>query len=282
MNGPYHCRAARLRPAGGFSLVEMLAALAVFTLILEMLFQIFNNTVAATQASRQQMDATQQGRQVLDSLGEDLTYLVLQEGAATIFVKDDGPNSRITFLTRSRGPKDAADFRFLAVSYRLEGNELVRGTAPVAWSDKELMPRALAADTVADPEILTQNALRFQFMLILDNGQTVPLSQPGLWKTNTLSETQLPPDYYALTLAGPVTDPANPRVRSIAVAVAALDPQNMKFKVADSLAVALGNPALGQTPSEKWNAALATGDLSGFPRPVVTALRVVQSTFPLR
>lgn len=267
--------------ACGFTIVELLAALAVLMLIFGMLLQIFNNTVAATQASRQQLDATQQNRFVIDALHGDLANLVVQEGAATVFVQEEPLAARVVFLTRSRGPDGAQDFRFLAVAYQLNGNSLRRHSTPVSWTKPDLMKEALSADSSSTASTLSESILRFQIMLNLDNGATVLLSTAGPWLSAQLIDEQVPDGYSALLLAGPRPDPVQPRVRSLTVAVAALDPLSLRLPDVSNMGSALGLPEPGQTYAEAWATAANSGALAAFPAPAVRSLRIAQSTFPL-
>jgi type II secretory pathway component PulJ len=267
---------------GGFTLVEMLAALAVFMLILGMLSQIFNNTVAATQASRQQLDASQQNRLVLEALRADLANLVTLEEAATVFVEADSAGDRLVFLTRSRGPQGTMDYRFLAVAYELDGNTLTRRSAPVTWEDADLLAGAFTATTSSARNFLSSSALRFKITVNLDNGSSVPLGGTGPWVSNDLRGKSVPEGYSALLLANGVPDPAAPRARSLTVTVAAVDPVSLRLPGASGLGSALGGTTGGQGYLEAWLKIQNDGEqLESFPRPAVNALRMEQSTYTL-
>lgn len=78
------------RATGGFSLVELLVAMAVLTMIIGLLMQILNGTTAATKGSTAHMDADSQARMVFDRLADDLAAMPKRSDVDFVFSKVDG------------------------------------------------------------------------------------------------------------------------------------------------------------------------------------------------
>lgn len=269
-----------MRRHSAFTLIELVAAVAVLALILLMLSQISGGAIRATNGSLKKLDATRQTRAVLDTLTEDLAQLVSTNGASTIFVRNDGPNARLTFVSRRRGPQGMTDLRFLAVTCYLNGTHLVRSVSPVIWSQADLVAEVFRSGTPLDSSELAAGIVRFEIALQLDNGTVVPLHQAGSWITTTWNGTPLPEQFKALQLATVLRDPAKPKVKGLIVAVAALDEGNLKLPGVPVLGSRL-DEGTGPTPLEAWNAAISAGKLQGIPPSANAALSLLQKTFSL-
>ena len=268
-----------MRRRTAFTLVELLAAMAVLALLLLLLVQISDHTLQATRTSRQQISATQQARAVLDAMEADLASGIFENGL-TLFAKSSGPHADtiLAFLSRSRGPAGAADFRCAGVTYQLVDQEMRRGFSPVPWSQVDLVQGAITAATAPDASILARGILRFEVVAVLQNGETVPLTQGG---SSTLFNQPVPDGFLALSLKSPPAPTPGQRVVALTVAVAAVDEQNLRLPGVADIGAKLGSPVAGQTPLELWKAAMAAGDLATIPRPALAALRMSQQTYPL-
>jgi prepilin-type N-terminal cleavage/methylation domain-containing protein len=115
-------------PRGGFTLVEMLVAMAVMTLLLTFVFQMLSGTTATINASNKQMDTALLARIVLDRFGNDFSGALFSNGATALYYSDPGNagNSALGFVSasRARGPTTAAgpwttDVRSAIVGYRI-------------------------------------------------------------------------------------------------------------------------------------------------------------------
>lgn len=278
-----HRRSIEIGPvARGFSLVEILVAIAVLCLILVMLSQLSSNTMQITSTSQKQMEATRQARAILDTMRDDLGNLVVQNGAATVFAKTDGLNSKLVFVTYRRGPQGVSDQRFMAVSYALVGTQMVRNYAMISWKDVDLMSKAFQATSSTLSGVIAENILRFEVVMLLDNGNVVPLTTTGSWLVTTWNEDPVPEGFFALRLTGSTVDRTQSKVRALTVAVAALDGKSLLLPNATNILTALIPSDTGKTPLESWNGVINQGGLSAYPRPAAAALRIVQRTFPLQ
>lgn len=270
----------RSRHGAAFSLVEVLATIALLALLLVLLSQIFDHTLKATRASKQQISTTRQARAVMDALDADLSNAILENGLS-LFSKSSEPNNDtlLVFLTRSRGPSGQTGFRRASVAYELTGQEVRRLFAPVVWSDTDAVQAALSAASAEETSTLARGILRFEAVAVLDNGEILPISEAS---HTTLFGSPLPDQFAALDLTAPPASSTRERVVAITVAVAAVDSRNLDLPGIEEIAEKLGSPDVGQTPLEVWKTAIASGELDSIPSPTLNALRLTQQTFPLR
>ncbi len=263
----------------GFSLVELLAAIAVLSLVLLMLSQVSLNTVQAITSSRNQMEATREARGVLDALQEDLSNLVTENGMATIFVKADGLNSQLIFVPRRRGSQGSTSSRFMAVSYALEGTRMVRKYSLIPWNEVDLMSSALQSLATGSESVVADGVLRFELVLLLDTGELVSLATTGSWKDTNWNGVALSDSYSALYLSGTTVNSSQAKVRALTVAVATMDGQSVRLPNAQNMSATLSSTAIGKTPLESWTSVINAGKLVPAPRPAASALRILQETY---
>ncbi|XHR30591.1 MAG: hypothetical protein ACFUZC_08510 [Chthoniobacteraceae bacterium] len=259
--------------------------MTVTALMLALLAQISGNTLQTTRISKQHLDATQCTRMVLDALESDLSNLISENGLTAVVAQDASNNTRLAFLTRGRGPDSSGSdsSRFLAVSYELSGNEIQRKLSPIAWSTLDLMGVVTGAFTSTTSNEFGKGVLRFEVAAILDSGTTVSLSQTGAWKTSYVNGQTIASPFSALVLRNYLeTTGTALHIRSLVVAVAAMDEQNLNLPNAKNMGSSLPSPTGTQTPMEAWNAAITSGSLAHYPRPAQAALHIDQRTVQLK
>lgn len=266
---------ARKGPAlPGFTLIELLVAVAILGIILLMLLQISEHTFRAVRSSHQQMDATQKTRIVLDVIAADLENLVAKNGF-TLFAKQNGGDTQIVFVSRSRGPAGASDFRQIAVAYALEGNEMVRRTGEITWADTNLVSKTIQVAASGGRTVLASGILRFEVVAGLDDGSLVPLATT---MKPTLFGEAVPDGFSALEIEANGT---NRPAASLVVAVAAVDDQNLRLPGAANAGALLPSPSTNQTPLEAWENAIADGSLESIAPPVRQALQTAQESLQI-
>lgn len=64
--------------SGGFTLVEMMTAVAILVLLLGIIFGIMSETVRLADSTTRGGDASDEGRQVLDEIGQDIAGMVIR------------------------------------------------------------------------------------------------------------------------------------------------------------------------------------------------------------
>ena len=205
----------------GFSLVELLAAMSLTSLLLVLTTQILTQTSGAIRVANTLRDNGAQGRTVLDRLVADLSTAMLTGGATVVFNDETATNekgSQIGFLclSRTRLPEDApppgAPPRASIVAYsvrpttetvsgqsitygcvhRADAESLFSGgsfpTLSSAFSGPgPQFPGLPSAAHPAKSEPAASGIVRFHISFVLDNGSIV----------------QVPPAY---TMVSPTSD----------------------------------------------------------------------------
>lgn len=274
-----------------FTLIELLVAVAVLAIVLVLLLNVASGTLATTRVFNQKMDASMEGRIVVDALAGDLANAVTSRGLAIFGNQAAGTdaNAELAFVTQGRGP--SASSRFMGVAYRLEtGGEMRRFSDTVLWSDQNLPAKAVESPATGTSTTVGKNILRFSVIAVLDNGVTVPLtdsSANATWKLPVDGVSSTP--FFAMNLSNKDLR----SVRALTIGVVATDEQNFRLlKDLGKMAAAqsafpapeMSAGMLTNTPDD-WAASLSSGShsaLAGLPQPASAALQVIQTTFPLR
>ncbi|HEY0256303.1 MAG TPA: prepilin-type N-terminal cleavage/methylation domain-containing protein [Candidatus Methylacidiphilales bacterium] len=271
-----------------FTLVELMVSVAVFTLMIGMLSGMVSMTATAIHLNHEEMDAADNSRKILDALATDLDYRSDANGVSVLVSQDTNQNTTLAFLTQSRGPSDVPGTRYMAISYQLNGHNLTRSATPITWGTAQLGAATAATTTSGTASVLASTGLRFQAVLLLDNGTTLPLpaSAPATeqsWETTTVNGETLPTGFYNLVLSTSPADPNNPRVSGIIVAVATLDGQSIKLGNAGQMGTSFSSPTGTQTAVDAWQANLAAITLThAYPKPALSALNLGQQTYTLK
>lgn len=284
---PSFRRAKRVAP--GFTLVELLVAVAVFALMMGLVSQMLDMTTRAAHMAHQEMTAADGTRRALDALGGDLENLANANGLSVLVSSDQSNNTVLSFLTESRGPAGTTS-RFMAVAYELSEASIIRSVTPIPWNQPQVAAATANLAGSGVTSMITPNALRFQTVLLLDNGTTLTVSQSALsstasaaWKTSTVNGETLPSGTYGLVLSTPPVDPNNPRVSGLMVGVAVLDEQSIKMGNASQMGEAFGSPQNGETPMDVWEVIQNSSSfVTGYPAPAVQALSLGQQIYTLK
>jgi prepilin-type N-terminal cleavage/methylation domain-containing protein len=160
----------------GFTLVELLVAIAVLAIILVAAGQILGTTASLTTVNNKHMDANDQARTVFDCMADDFSRMVRRRDVDYIFWKNStgdgtGPNDAMFFYTEGASYFDQNTFNPTLVGgylYReLEKNSVslvgyrINNTATVAvapYYQLERLGKALSWDGQGYNSASTQNA----------------------------------------------------------------------------------------------------------------------------
>jgi len=259
----------------GFTLVELLVAMGILVLIFGLLLQISNGVLMATHASQHKLEARAQARMALDALAQDMLCRINRFGGALLVNTTGAP--RLALLVESRGYE--ADSRFVAVNYEHENGEIRQSFNTATWSTASLTS---ALVTHANTTTLSRGVLRFELMLTLSDGRTVPVREAGEWLSDTVDGKALPSGYHALNL----DDASRTRVRAITVAIAVVSEHGYQQLVSgerlEEAADALPLPTLSHPYAlELWQEALDTGALSSLPELAARSIQLAGMTYPL-
>jgi len=261
----------------GFTILELLVAMAVLSIILAMLVQVVNGLLQATNIQNQKMESVASARRALDVMTSDLQNAVISENS-TILVPDSG--NLFALLTTRRGPNPTTNHRVLAVNYATNAvNELYRSYGSVSFGQANQI--AAAASTLALPEDpLAKGILAIQARAITDgtNSYDIGSTASAHWATNKYNGLDVPTGYKALITASPAfsADLTN-RTRALELWVVAVDDLNYQtLKASGGLAIV--EQALGGDPA-MWRSEI---DASAAPAKAKSSIQVLNKTIPLR
>ena len=279
------------RPIGtrGFSLVELLVAMAVLSLLVVMLAQMVALTSQAISIDSKKIDAAGQARLVFDRLASDLASMPSRPDFGMMFTKAAG-NDSFQFYSQVDGYSGAR--QIAAVGYRIQQStpgrlyQLERGAVGTDWGPSitsnplvQFLPNTQAIATNTDPnyDVLASGVFRLEFCYVLTTGQFY--SPPN----NSTS----PYVVYCDNPTGAAFYNGNPtssKIAAVVIAVGILDTNSQKLISSNQLgqlATALPDNTSGDDPIADWNTAMAkpTFAPAGIPAQVVQNIRFYERTF---
>ena len=280
----------------GFTLLEVLAAMSVFVILLTLVMQIFGPASDLISASQDRIEATRAAQGILDAMANDFTAMVGERGGRlTVGPGPVAPSGSFSFVTDARPPSepgDPSDNRFVQVFYGVVPREvndlglqttptipvLCRGIERMLWTDGnarftagpgQIFTLGVAGGSAMEVwEPLWEGALRMEVVFILSDGSLSPNPAVG-------GAPAFPP---AMTTIDPST------LRGVVIGLAVLDKRSLKILIetrgtsgVEVLAAALPPvAAVNTTPLQAWAAASLPNDL---PAPVRAGLRFFERTF---
>ena len=263
-----------------FTLMEMLAAMVVFSLILSMMGQIVDGMLRSTRRQNTQLDSLAAARQALDVMRADFDTLTTGENAA-ILAADGDDKDLLAMLTSRRGVRGGGNHRFLAVSYGLDdAGHLFRAHGSVDFAADDLV--AAAVDVPKRPiDPLAGGVLALRFRARIDGASDpVDLNSKAAakWKTNSYNDIQVPSGYQALLTPSLLfVAPDMPRINAIEIWLAAIDESNLK-QLQKSGKFATVSSLFGADPLA-WRAAVDSSD--SLSPEMKSALRIFNKTIPM-
>jgi len=245
----------RYRACRGFTMIEILVAVAVLALMSALLLQMVSMSSSAVSSSTKKLDGLAGARFALDRIGLDLGAGVKRKEVNSLFEKKQG-NDAIAFYSEVDAYNGQR--KISGVGYRIQSSAgqpfyLERGVRGEGWN--ETFPKAAPSMTDLDFDVLAEGVLRLEFGYVTKNGQFV-------------SDQSL-------------TDLSN--VSAIVVAVAVLDSASRKMlteaevaRLSDALQDA---PSNGKDLISAWEAQLYA---SGLPPRAIQNVRIFQRFFYVR
>lgn len=273
-NVSFRSRTPRLT---GFTILELLVAMAVLSIILAMLVQVVDGLLQATNIQNQKIESVASARRALDVLTSDLKNAVISENSS-ILVPDNG--NLLALLTTRRGPNAATNHRLLAVNYATNAvNELYRSYGSVSFGQTN--PIASAASALTQPDDpLSKGILAIQARAITDGTNSYELGSAASanWSSNTYNGLDVPTGHKALITAIPVfAANLTNRTRALEFWVVAVDDLNYQI-LKESGGLATVQQDLGDDPA-LWRSEI---DASAIPAKTKSSIQVLNKTIPLR
>lgn len=287
-------------PVSAFSLIELLVAMAIMSLILVGSLQVLTNTSKAIKIADSQREAGSAARVALDRFAADFSTAMLTGGATAIFY-NDAKNSQIGLLclSRTRGP--SATPRAAIIAYgvlptteNVSGQSITyaglqRGDSETTYTGQltSIFTGLPSASNPTNWDSMGSGLVRFHISFVLDDGTIVQdppvytMVSPDLGiQTTFLNGKALDAGRVAIAFSSENAPSSGRYVKSLIVAVACVDPGVLGKASASDLAEVqgtLGTPTGSQTPLAVWQSNL--GSIS-FP-PIRQSLRFYQRTIPI-
>ncbi len=285
----------RLSPrksAEAFTIIELLAAMAVFLMLTVLILQIVSAAARSTDSGNRSLDSTKSARISLDTLAADLANSVTSSGCTIIAgVDTTGLTTSLTFLCASRPDTTVSSMnalpRFAGVYFGTGLRDgvpmLFRGFKSVDWDTN--LPEALVSvyddsEGNLDPErvdSLGESVFRMAVAYLkTDNTIVYTAVSNGLeyadYKPEPSKASGIPLDLS--------------EIKAIIVAVASLDKKSQKLMLSTNangmkdLSDRFELPVNSQnkSPLDVWN----TVNLNSLPPPVVQNVRYFQRTIYLQ
>jgi prepilin-type N-terminal cleavage/methylation domain-containing protein len=191
--------------SAGFTLVELLVAMAVFLLIAVTVASLTDSTAKLTSLFNSRMGADATARQALDRMGFDFSRAILRPELPDRIEKLTG-NDRLVFYVRTDSYEPSHDRGISTVAYEVQDFVLLRGVDGFTWSNDQGSQLSFAGLTrpagetsfVEDRnaaaarlpqvdsndeerfEVLSPGVFRFEYCFLLKDGtlSTIPIMTP--------------------------------------------------------------------------------------------------------
>jgi prepilin-type N-terminal cleavage/methylation domain-containing protein len=263
----------------GFTLVEMLVAVAVFTLLAVMLTQVVFMTSQAITIDTKKLDSAAQARVFFDRLGRDLAARPTRSDLGGIQFTQDPASAYFQFYSAVSGYSTNAPTRRLSlVGYRIHASPttgmlcLERGAANADWTaagspiflpPSYLTQPAMPVLSDDDYDVLAEGAFRMEFCFLLTTGE-------------------LSPHNYSAT-TGPATATDYKYVAGFVVALAVLDNRSRAQLTATqvvTLSTSFGTgPSPGADSMSSWIRGFNPSSITSVPAAAVNSIRFYERTF---
>ena len=296
-----------LRGRKGFTVIEVLTAIFVLSLLVVMIMQVIDNLSLSTGVSNRLQNSTSEARQVLDRIGVDLELMFQRQDMDYFF--SNAPDSKngavLSFFTQVAGPES---MRHASSAGPNRGISLVAYRTVPGKDGKLEMQRGLLALGAKD-----------YFMGLLEIPGEHPLTWPPMpldvWSVPNENFDQLAAGVFKVAVAFQINSPwksaggtvyeagqALPeaptrslsgtdsvdikKIGALIVAIAVLDAESRKqlsAKDLQAMADALPLPKTAdEMPLQLWQPIAASGNFpKNLPRQARSAVRVYQRFYPI-
>ncbi len=239
----------------GFSLLELLVAMAVLSLILVLLFNAVTAVTNTWRRGMARIDNFSKARAVLGLLDRDVQSMVLRKDLAA-FV-DEAGKPACAFYSLMNGSEGDRRLSFIKYSVPTNGTQLLRADYGMDYGNRTLSlnnTNSLPDAALASPQDLVDGILRFEWQFLGPDGDF----QSAFERSGTN---------------------ASANSKTLVVSLLVLDDNTLgtlqRTGTRDTLLTELaGTPASGQTYAQYWNERIrSAGFGSSLPAPVRAGIR---------
>jgi prepilin-type N-terminal cleavage/methylation domain-containing protein len=211
-----------------FTLVELLTATAILSLLLMLMFQIVSEILQSTKVQNQQMESIASARRALDVMACDLQNAVVGEDVSILVPSGPGTTNLFSLMAYRRGPNGDATNRFLAINYSTNGSDqLFRSYGGVDYLQTNFLSVTNATNTPPYP--LASHILGVEALAVTERTNYSLTTNPEAnWATNQYNSTNNTPDgFNALITTKPnFASGLTNRTYAMQIWIAAVDEQN--------------------------------------------------------
>jgi hypothetical protein len=246
------------RRRAAFTLLELLTAFCVLTLLILLMSQMWSAAGASAQEGKRRIDNSSKARSTLDVFARDVRCGIFRSDLAA-FVNDGGTTAISLYTQR---PGVGADVRNLSlVIYQIDKDKarLRRGTMPLRWTD--------------DAEKIS-----------LGNTNTLP--ETASITPEDVANGILRAGIYFVDSSGTISKTYSNKTRAVGITLATVDEETLKVLSSAQLArltahdqVLPDDPSSSPTQTLKgfWEAKIATsGFFDGYPSQLRSGLRIFE------
>jgi len=206
--------------SGGFTLIELMVAMAVFAMMAVLLVVMVDGTSRVTGQSHRRISGDAGARQTLDRISADVARAIMRDDLPFRVDKTVG-NDGISFLANVDGYTEGRGMS--VISYNGSNGTLQRGVDATSWTDgSEAMDFTSVTNAAAnagylerpgmDYEIIAQDVFRLEIAFLMGDGTI---------KANIGSPTNATPG--VASLASSSGTPASNTIKAIIIGIASID-----------------------------------------------------------
>ncbi|MEI6494218.1 MAG: prepilin-type N-terminal cleavage/methylation domain-containing protein [Verrucomicrobiota bacterium] len=260
-------------PPDGFSILELLVAIAVLTILVVLVAQMLGSASSVTSGSRKRMAADEEARMVFDRMSADIARMVKRDDVDSLFLSKAG-NDEMYFYSEAPAiyANAASNSPVALVGYRVESNSLVRVSEGKNWDDITFLTVGTNGTTNAASRISTNSAVAQVIGPSVFRMEYTFLMKPGT--TNVSGGTNSANTYSQTNVAGM----GFKDVSAVVVSLAVLDESSRKIVDTNALGTIAGNMSDATTgpSSTNWSATVTS-----LPGPARAATRIYQRYIPV-
>lgn len=269
----------------GFTLIEMLVAVAVLMVVCVMVLQMVSNTQGAAGSSLRRLDADSQGQLALDRMFMDLSAAQIRRDLPYMVTNSADGSASLMFFTSANAASGARGVSL--IGYRLAKDTgsgapmptgrlcLQRASRGLDWSQAGFMGQKTNGTAVTVADLPTSLALNSTDYDVLAEG-VIRLAVSCQRTDGTL---QVDPP-----LANSAPDLS--QVSALVVTLVVIDARSQRLltpQQVETIAAAFPAPVAGMSPAVAWSSiANSPANFPNLPREAVKSIRVYQRFFPLQ